>query len=505
MSSLADEIVAGTNTGKLYFVTIAKSNMRPVQLSKSRQNTHRMASHRSASRGSSRSIFGLRNARLASLMDNLIAIGLGLGLRLVVDITTDHNVKVGASIVGLWEGFVMDHFLEKTPRSSPSSFDPYIAYGIRLFVDFFLTESLWRLGIVLLWTGLGMVLAAIAPGYWQGATGFRDIYRIVRRDLVVLGITTLPFSSKSPVASRVQFAQTPSRTSESIVSGPSERVPRRPLKSRPLPGSFPGDWTDSESVVSNFPIPIPPPNEHSDMSHDSTARGALRNGFANQRVPSDDESDLSGDDHRLTAHDERLTDPGERLTEPGDRTPTLNTQPLPPMDDDLRNGADGIYAPDMSTLPNIPDLPGLGVPVPDDPTLYTSSDPTDVPIAGPSHIAPVLDELPENDDFAPDDISDAVSDSTVTDTVISGHGFTTLHTRANLLRQQAEAEDMERKQIELEWKIAKSERRWRDAFLLKGDLEDAENRISRLHKKAAEKYLLGTQINLVTSAVMVAF
>ncbi|KAH8992784.1 hypothetical protein EDB86DRAFT_2766440, partial [Lactarius hatsudake] len=84
-------------------------------------------------------------------MDSIFAITLGVALRLVVDATSHNNSRIGGSLVGLWEGAVLYHFLEKWP----SSFDPYVGLGFRLFVDFLLTESIHRLAIVLLWTGLG--------------------------------------------------------------------------------------------------------------------------------------------------------------------------------------------------------------------------------------------------------------------------------------------------------------------------------------------------------------
>ena len=61
-------------------------------------------------------------------MDNLVAIGLGLGLRALIDTVTHHNHRVDGSLVGLWEGAVLRHFVSKYP----SSLDPYVAYGFRL-------------------------------------------------------------------------------------------------------------------------------------------------------------------------------------------------------------------------------------------------------------------------------------------------------------------------------------------------------------------------------------
>ncbi|KAI6113275.1 hypothetical protein EDD16DRAFT_1446769, partial [Pisolithus croceorrhizus] len=83
-------------------------------------------------------------------MESVLAIGVGLGLRIVVDAATDDH-KVGGVLVGLWEGVVLNHFVRKMPRS----FDPYIALAFRVFVDFLFTQSLSRMALVALWTLVG--------------------------------------------------------------------------------------------------------------------------------------------------------------------------------------------------------------------------------------------------------------------------------------------------------------------------------------------------------------
>lgn len=89
-------------------------------------------------------------------MESLAAIGVGLGLRALID-TVAHRSYVASALVGLWEGVMLNHFLTKFP----SSMDPYLALGFRLFVDFLFTESISRELITLLWTGLGMLLADV--------------------------------------------------------------------------------------------------------------------------------------------------------------------------------------------------------------------------------------------------------------------------------------------------------------------------------------------------------
>jgi hypothetical protein len=105
-------------------------------------------------------------------MDNLCAIGLGLGLRALIDAYHD-DYKVSGTLVGLWEGAVLAHFLSKRPNSS----DPYFALIFRLLCDLAVTENFVsglkphseaahakdmkqiRMIIVVLWAGLGLVFA----------------------------------------------------------------------------------------------------------------------------------------------------------------------------------------------------------------------------------------------------------------------------------------------------------------------------------------------------------
>ncbi|EAU91165.2 hypothetical protein CC1G_03333 [Coprinopsis cinerea okayama7 len=91
------------------------------------------------------------------------------------------SFKLTTVLVGLWEGIVTLHYLKKMPNS----WDPYIAYGVRLFIDLIVTESIERLVVVVIWTGLGMVLADVTPGIWR-EVGLHRIWRRTRRDLYTI-------------------------------------------------------------------------------------------------------------------------------------------------------------------------------------------------------------------------------------------------------------------------------------------------------------------------------
>ena len=71
-------------------------------------------------------------------MDNILAIASGVALRLALDNITSHDFRLTGTLVGLWEGAVTLHLLNKMP----SSVDPYIAYLVRLLIDFLVTENI---------------------------------------------------------------------------------------------------------------------------------------------------------------------------------------------------------------------------------------------------------------------------------------------------------------------------------------------------------------------------
>ncbi|KAG2363307.1 hypothetical protein BDR07DRAFT_1240774, partial [Suillus spraguei] len=85
-------------------------------------------------------------------MDNVVAIGVGLALRAVIDILTDSDLRLTSTLVGLWEGFVLSHFLHKNPRN-PN--DAYLALATRFAIDFLLVNSIVRSALTGAWTLVG--------------------------------------------------------------------------------------------------------------------------------------------------------------------------------------------------------------------------------------------------------------------------------------------------------------------------------------------------------------
>ena len=147
-------------------------------------------------------------------MDNLLAIGVGLGLRALIDNVTNHNHRLNGSLLGLWEGAVLRHFIS----TYPASIDPYVAYGFRLLVDLLWTTSWVRLFITILWSFMGMLLSDVFVDLWADRR-FRRFTRHVRHT-VIYPLLSL-FSSRrrrssgssTGSAPRAQYYQIPASSS----------------------------------------------------------------------------------------------------------------------------------------------------------------------------------------------------------------------------------------------------------------------------------------------------
>lgn len=91
-------------------------------------------------------------------MDLSLSILTGLSLRLFI-----HNQPLGnlsPVLLGLWEGVVVHQL---SSRSS-NPVDHYLAYGLRLTVDLFVSANVARLAMVVLWTALGVIASeAMTP------------------------------------------------------------------------------------------------------------------------------------------------------------------------------------------------------------------------------------------------------------------------------------------------------------------------------------------------------
>ncbi|KAK0483759.1 hypothetical protein IW261DRAFT_1464956 [Armillaria novae-zelandiae] len=334
--------------------------------------------------------FHVNNRRVALIMDSIFAIGAGTALRFVVDNVARNNLKLIGSIIGLWEGIVLLHFLQKMPYS----FDPYVGYAVRLFIDFLVTESITRLLLVVVWTGLGMVLADIAPSIWH-ETGMRRAWHRLRRELFLLtrSVPTLtPFTkprivrfSPSRTASIISSAvgsRAPSiLTTTPTISQPSldipPSLPRAPK--RPVPGFFPGEVSETETQSSiSASSHASPPASVSVPIHDTDTESLvsdqeMQRDFTFPSMPRDNDDLYASSSSSDTTEqmDPTTLDPTVDLPEivvadEEPNTPKQGPTVFPPTPEDSpydppQEQEERVVTPPASEVPVIPDLPETGI------------------------------------------------------------------------------------------------------------------------------------------------
>jgi len=332
------------------------------------------------------------NARLALFMDNLLAIGLGTGIRIVVDSVSRHDLKLAGTLIGLWEGVVMMHFIQKTPRS----FDPYLAFGTRLAIDWLLNEDVWRLMLVLLWTGMGMILTDIGPALWK-QTGLHRVWRTLRKDVTYISRSmpevTIPdfqfpefklpssrsvrfmsssskrrrtsgeaSSARSPISgtssfTRARTVQISDSPTTSLLSSPPAKPPLAPGRqwARKAPGAF---ETETETETASRSTLT---RQQRGFTQPGTSQNAT---FAFHRVPSrdsDSTDDASSDDYATTPNAADIPEiPMEQFSREikikKDDFPPTPTDSVPPLDflrqQQVRQEA---YIRVPTSMPTIPD------------------------------------------------------------------------------------------------------------------------------------------------------
>ncbi|KZT10766.1 uncharacterized protein LAESUDRAFT_755439 [Laetiporus sulphureus 93-53] len=457
-------------------------------------------------------------------MDNVFAIGVGLALRALVDVVTHRNQRINGTLVGLWEGTVLHHFLYKFP----GSLDPYVALGFRLLVDMLFTANVTRLTIVLLWTGIGLLLSDVSLDLVEDKR-FRRLWRRIRSYFLLV--------TPTPVRSHVQFLQIPSSSSAAssnrarsplsqppIVAerAPSPRPPLTPARrpsTQPVPGRF-SDFSETETEASRagreprapseldyISLPIIPdtPAVESFPAFDGRALSVSSRlttstedsgpSRARRILPSDDESGL-------TTPVELLSPPPQRRNEDGlppmtifssegdeERTPTMGPVELPEpplMRFPLRPVSDA--PPELVDLQSMPDVEPLPSDMPDIPEPVTDGvggDGTRTPRGTASRGPPPAYDEPI--ELADDNASIAESEGTMS-SVVTSRSLNAIITRAVSIRDEALKLDEARAKLNLEYQAALNDKNYWRAFRLKVERDQAEQGARRLHAKAERRF-----------------
>ncbi|KAF9527274.1 hypothetical protein CPB83DRAFT_856279 [Crepidotus variabilis] len=200
-------------------------------------------------------------------MDVALSILAGLGLRLVLtpnvfdsDVGPPAPNNLVTGLLGVWEGVVVH---QVAGRSTSAIVDHFLAYGLRLLIDFVVTKNPQRLIVVLLCSGLSaFVSEAIIPydelqsELTKGRS--REKERRHRRTRSTQAVA-VPVTAALPP--RIRAFKHPSRNQQAITSTPAPLPPLPPHSTTtlhfppPTPPSFFLQDKELSDVFSPAPLP----------------------------------------------------------------------------------------------------------------------------------------------------------------------------------------------------------------------------------------------------------
>lgn len=206
-------------------------------------------------------------------MDITLSILAGLGLRVFLFAVADPGAsnKAAIALLGLWEGAILH---QVSGRSSSPNVDHFLAYGLRLAVDFLVSRNLLRMTMLVLWTALGTVTSEIILPHSAIRSALkkqRDREKDRRHRHSRSIPATVPIIA-APLPPRVR-AYRPPEQSETTPALPENPPPQTstPVFSSDQPPTPPSFFLH-ETNVSPSPKPVYLPTLH---SADSSPRDAL--------------------------------------------------------------------------------------------------------------------------------------------------------------------------------------------------------------------------------------
>lgn len=467
-------------------------------------------------------------------MDVPISIATGLGLRLLL-VGIDKHGRVSPALLGLWEGVVVRYLTTKS--TSP---DHYLAYGLRLLLDLLFTGSLSRMTVTLVCTAIGMVVfeaAAPSPARWHRT-------KRERHHRPTHSMPPKIRAHRAPSASHLEQPplHEPS-SSPDEATRPRSLTPLFPPNRAPSPPSFflEGSSEGNSTPPKHVHLPTPPATAVTDGYDDQ--EGSAESQHRLSTIEEMDtgnitpEEELKVDHPSLDAPNAPHSISTTQIPLPIPNIGTVRGAPVNWIPITLNEPSDGLRTPNAAqeelsdhgdsdklrtpTAPTRQLSPLLPIrylrpnfagerstqPVASGPAIPSTLDNSTTDILVPPAVQhagfPILLALltapttvvPSSapEEPVPDDgVSAAESLQTQTNasTIVSARNPAVLYSRADLLRQQARDEEKERSRLAGELKIAESESRVRDAFLLRGEIKDSEARAKKLHERAAKRYYL---------------
>ncbi|KAJ3803192.1 hypothetical protein GGU11DRAFT_752218 [Lentinula aff. detonsa] len=103
-----------------------------------------------------------------SSMEILLSMMFGLSLRMILSSTQG---RLYAAMIGVWEGACLRYLTNqaantanRVPQANSDSLDPFLSFGVRLCIDYFITNSCAQLFSIALWSMLCASVIGIAEG-----------------------------------------------------------------------------------------------------------------------------------------------------------------------------------------------------------------------------------------------------------------------------------------------------------------------------------------------------
>jgi hypothetical protein len=403
-------------------------------------------------------------------MEGIAYILFGLVLRLFVSIMLPQHIKMGNAIIGLSEGAVMQHILvvDKAGKSS-RQYTAYTRFGLCLFVDYAFTKCWTTPVVVTLSAGVGILLHGFAHTLWQPPRSRCNLCQSKAKIQV-------PTSRRRESALNVKTA-TPMLRNEQDISPPNSARVRfvgaallpDPIGDKPVyPHILSYTPSDSEASSVHLSPPLPPNQLHLTTTPDFGL------GIPNSTFPSDTIGDaLDNVDIPLDLDDAPSTRDLPRTPTPRTASPIeALTVSEDTLGSNVKHGEERI------------------------PTSVYEHTIAQRLIPEPLHAIDQINTavLTSNKTSleTPDGWNDLVSEASPPSSVISVSGKEELISRAELIRQMGLEADRLCAQLKTSRNRAMKEGRIKDAFLMRYDIEDAENMSRRMHERAERRYYRGT-------------
>ncbi|KAJ6609862.1 hypothetical protein B0H10DRAFT_2062759 [Mycena sp. CBHHK59/15] len=439
-------------------------------------------------------------------MDPAIPISVSLGgivLRIFL-MAVQRQSRLRPAFLGIWEGFAVYHGLSTT---SDPHLDTFIPCALRLMFDFFFTEDVWTMTVILSSLMLAVVISDVV-GSHHGRDVSYQLARVrhsrakgTRAAAVISDVGSHHGHDVRYQSARVRRSHAQGTHTIKIYEVPDFRDLKRAhfnagrpvvVESAPVLQTEIMAQENERTDVARRVFNVPPDSDTSRIF----ARGA--DTLSISIIP-DPVASNSAQEEEKEEGPSMISDPGSPIPEDEPQTPlalpTLLNLPLD-VDGDVVEQAS--YSRDRSpekealqSLTAVRDLHPVDDPPVGQGLIYEHDDPLLVapplphdPASG-SYFDQAGETVPVADEGS---VSEPSSQAETEMSIISDNNAKKIAAKAELLRIQARDADRQKPRLEVELEQAISQHRIKDTFLLRYDIQAAEKRAQRLHERAARRY-----------------